>query len=309
MKTVMSTEMVCHTWAAQSQAEAHSPKNSVYFRDSTIYSYGDHFPMAKIVNGTVLQTTRHYSVTTSKHLQLVRQASRHLDSVTCVDVQARSEREHRINIEAMHTEYIALLCKARRARGTSQYYLDSASALAANYQKYCVLFSLTYPPLVISPETQAEVAAKVATQKIESAERNVLDKAELERVATRRIELEARALAITEQNLVQWKQGLYKDTYTLHRLPVALRLQPHDSLPNMVLTSHGAEISVRHAHALWEKIQHVKESGVPYAANGHTLYAGQFAVQSIRVDGSVLIGCHTIEYPVMLEFAQTLGWA
>ena len=49
---------------------AKNANGSLYFIGDTIYSYGYHFPIARIIQGnnpTVLFTTRKYSVTTAKH--------------------------------------------------------------------------------------------------------------------------------------------------------------------------------------------------------------------------------------------------
>ena len=49
MKTIVTTDEVCRLWANQEQWHAHNRQNNVYFNDSTIYSYGSHFPMARHV--------------------------------------------------------------------------------------------------------------------------------------------------------------------------------------------------------------------------------------------------------------------
>ena len=64
---------------AEAQPGARNPRNNFYFRDSTIYSYGGHFPIARIVRNAamekaVLFTSADSSVTTAGHKHNVRRA-------------------------------------------------------------------------------------------------------------------------------------------------------------------------------------------------------------------------------------------
>jgi len=77
MKNVFDNYMTCHVWAQQSQEEGRNSSSSIYFKGDTIFSYGAHFPMARFVKNDsgetcVLITTQNYSVTTQRHLSLVR---------------------------------------------------------------------------------------------------------------------------------------------------------------------------------------------------------------------------------------------
>lgn len=77
MKHVFTSDYdIAHLWANQAQNNARkSGNNNFYFNpDKTIYSYGRHFPIAKLVGKYVLFTTRGYSVTTSKHISTVKGA-------------------------------------------------------------------------------------------------------------------------------------------------------------------------------------------------------------------------------------------
>lgn len=76
-REVYPTKEVAHLWMHKAQLSARNQQGNLYYRDSTIYSYGSHFPIARhVTNGkgedAVLFTTRSYSSTTAKHLRLVR---------------------------------------------------------------------------------------------------------------------------------------------------------------------------------------------------------------------------------------------
>lgn len=64
-------EEVAFLWARQEQERAEG--SNMFFEGDTIYSYGRHFPIARIVDGLncVLFTTHDYSVSTSTHKRVV----------------------------------------------------------------------------------------------------------------------------------------------------------------------------------------------------------------------------------------------
>lgn len=76
MKTRFNNRELCHVWAQQTQSEGRG--SNMFFRDSRIYSYGEHYLAARIhdVRGekVVLINNRNYSVTTQKHLSYIRNA-------------------------------------------------------------------------------------------------------------------------------------------------------------------------------------------------------------------------------------------
>jgi hypothetical protein len=77
MKTVFNNQELCHVWASQSQKEGRG--SHMFFEGPSIFSYGHHFEIARIVKpGTVLFTDRGCSVTTSKHKRYARNAVSHM---------------------------------------------------------------------------------------------------------------------------------------------------------------------------------------------------------------------------------------
>jgi len=88
MKTVFNNDMVAHVWAAQSQSEGRSSNGNFYFRDSVIYSYGSHFPIAKMHNGIVLFNADSYSPSTQRHQSYARHAVTHLESVSLPELDS-----------------------------------------------------------------------------------------------------------------------------------------------------------------------------------------------------------------------------
>ncbi|HTE02469.1 MAG TPA: hypothetical protein VK668_24440 [Mucilaginibacter sp.] len=88
MESVKDIATVAHHWANSIGQEAKA--SNLFFEEENIYSYGYHFLIAKHVcndegKQAVLFTRRTYSRSTSAHINLVRQASRHLDLIYVPD--------------------------------------------------------------------------------------------------------------------------------------------------------------------------------------------------------------------------------
>jgi len=87
MKTVFNNSEIAHVWANQQQETGKTANRTMFFDESGIYSYGYHFCIAKHMENKkgkfMLFTTRNYSNTTSKHINLVSFASQHIIKVYC----------------------------------------------------------------------------------------------------------------------------------------------------------------------------------------------------------------------------------
>lgn len=83
MKRAVNNEEVAKLWTMQTQSFACNSTGNFCFHGKTIYSYGEHFPIATIhtVNGksVVAFTTRGYSQTTAKHKAVVHRAIAAMD--------------------------------------------------------------------------------------------------------------------------------------------------------------------------------------------------------------------------------------
>jgi hypothetical protein len=88
MERVRDIATVAHHWANRIGQRAEA--SNLFFEQDNIYSYGYHFLIAMHVENNagghaVLFTNRTYSKSTTAHLNLVRQASRHLDLIFVPD--------------------------------------------------------------------------------------------------------------------------------------------------------------------------------------------------------------------------------
>jgi len=87
MKTVYANNNeLCHAWAHQLTSYGRNSGNSLFFRDTVLFSYGEHFPLAKLFGSWVINNPRQYSVTTSKHKGYAWKATSHLHHIEMADV-------------------------------------------------------------------------------------------------------------------------------------------------------------------------------------------------------------------------------
>ena len=79
MKKVFSnTSETIHVFAQQTQSEGRNSSSSVYFRENKIYSYGSHYLLGEYINPeTIIINDFGYSVSTSKHISELNQATYH----------------------------------------------------------------------------------------------------------------------------------------------------------------------------------------------------------------------------------------
>lgn len=85
----MNNKELAHSWAHQTQRRGTG--SSFFYEGPTIYSYGHHFPIARIITRktagpVVLFTTHGYSVTTTRHKSLALSAVSHLPVYYVADV-------------------------------------------------------------------------------------------------------------------------------------------------------------------------------------------------------------------------------
>lgn len=135
---------VCANWAAQT-GKCQRGFN-IWYEGDTIYSYGRHFAMGRIIGDIVLATTRRYSVSTEKHKGHCYMAA-HFEGkriYSVPNVRARAIHEHRDNYASFETRALEYEAKAKRARKYGQSHLNAANRLRADASDYAKDFNLGY---------------------------------------------------------------------------------------------------------------------------------------------------------------------
>lgn len=141
MKTVVSPQQVAHLFANQLQNYATNSNRSLFFNGDSIYSYGNHFCIAKFVDSsTLLFTEQTYSSTTSGHISIVRSATSHKTLIYCYNPNGSHEQ----NFNHWVQESEALTDKLKRAN-KPEIYLRQLNEIKDKATFYANYFNLEIP--------------------------------------------------------------------------------------------------------------------------------------------------------------------
>jgi hypothetical protein len=147
MKNYQSNQKLVHAFATFQSYEGRA--NNMFFKGSTIYSYGEHFPIATRTDEVTFFNLNKYSNTTAKHKSLVRSGLSRYDKIflECVYVPTISEIEYNI-LDKAHKynlgyweKSIALLTEEienprTRNKATRQFAIEQFEANRNKYKTY-----------------------------------------------------------------------------------------------------------------------------------------------------------------------------
>ena len=165
-RQVFDYETVAHLWAEQNhtttpQGSARSPGNParMYYEDETIYSYGPHFPIARIKGDVILFTAQGHSVTTERHKRIVWNAAhRFYDQVFTVQTtRANCYADHTLNLKHLVEDAIGFYRKSLTARVHREHFVRLGGQAAFKAHQYAARFELQTP--VLSSDPRAAVLA------------------------------------------------------------------------------------------------------------------------------------------------------
>jgi hypothetical protein len=294
MKHVFSNHEIPHLWAHQTQSEARNAKNSFYFDGDTIYSYGSHFPIARIVTNergdrAILVTNRSYSVTTSRHVSRVRAAIP--SSTRKFFVRDPSEQPSATFKREFPTDIRAALERAATANKRNRpKHLATATEVHARALEFAEFFGLDASTLPAIPDT--EDVARVVSE---------WQAAELVAREKREAEYKRQQSRETAKQLRQFRNG---DSRVYVRMPygsAALRIDGDE-----VVTSLGARFPISHARKGLYLIRAVMLKGEEWRANGHTIHLGHYTIDRIEANGTVHAGCHVVTFAEISRIAPQL---
>lgn len=143
MRNVFSNSELAHTYANQSQNSGRS--SSMFFEGSTIYSYGYHFAIARIVTNeqgdeALLFTTRGYSNTTGKHITIVRSATNQYKKIYCSNPKGSHDENFKAWLNSSET-IAKNLINARKP----EKYLSEISYNKRQAEQYSEFFGIDIP--------------------------------------------------------------------------------------------------------------------------------------------------------------------
>jgi hypothetical protein len=279
MKKVFTNSELAHKYAEQSQNEGRGSGSSFFFRGAVLYSYGSHFPICKFMedNGesVLLFTTRSYSNSTAKHINLARNATSHIKKIFCANPEATHDDNFKAWINSAETS-ATKLAKAKKP----EIYLNELSHTAREANKYAHFFG------IVVPETlQTLVGMK--------------DKAEFKEYAKKQAEETAKeAQRVMKEKKKQFKESFKK--WLSCEIPYLYTRLAFDFLrlnDDRVETTQGVKIPLELAKRLYISIKNgtIKEGD---KLLNHTID---------KVGAQIKIGCHTFQKSYLLKFGAQLN--
>lgn len=148
MKKVFTNALCVQAWANQAQETGKNSNNSIFFEGDTIYSWGYHFPMARIDGSFAFINSADYSSSTSAHKSLVcSEISKTKIVFTVPDILNCTED----NYHWLCKQITITVAKANRARSAQAMLLRRAKEMIEQAKAYhstfltCEVFE--YPEL------------------------------------------------------------------------------------------------------------------------------------------------------------------
>lgn len=278
---------VAHAWihAPIRTENARAKGHALFFEGDTIYSYGKHFPIARIVQEdgrlpfVLFTTAKTPSSSTARHMTIVKDAIPAAWGFGRVPHPVDDLPNQSDEIKRWYVEEIADLArKAERARTNRSHYLVQAENLRSEGNRLAERFSLGWT--LPEPGGAAEALDELRER----------DRARAERLAEkRRAELQDRVR--------EWRAG--EHGASLNHPDILLRVKG-----KVVQTSRGAEFPVSHAKRAWPWILNRHNGGTSLPRR---IVLGPFVVDSVDEHGNVTAGCHFVKWEEIERLAGELG--
>ena len=280
MKTVFNNSELAHIYANQRQQHGRNSNRSFYFEGKTIYSYGGHFPIAKIVanesgDDCMLFTYRTYSNTTAKQINIVRSATRQYKKIYCHTPSTNHSSNFASWLQLAEHEATKLI-KAKKP----ELYLNELSRLHSEVSEYAQFFNIEIPL-----NLTAVLCIKDKSENLEYMSKKAILIKEEKRQADKIQKQEFK------EAINKWFKG---ETQRLYKRCNIDFLRVNE---NRVETTQAVQIPIEIAKRLHDKIK------------TNTLKVGE-SLLSYRVDqvGDIIkIGCHNFTRKYLLYFGSKLA--
>lgn len=281
MRNVLPTSELCHKWANMEQESGRTSTGSLFFNRSTIYSYGDHFAIAKhIVNEqgqrAILFTLRSYSNTTAKHISSVRMSCKNDNLIYCANPIGSHEINFKYWEQEAEQDGASKLAKARKP----EKYLNILSNIETKANIYASYFGIEIPETL-----KALLSIKDKTEFLAFADK----KAEFIKAERKRKEAEQKKKF--KEDIKKWFNCETSRLYTTYKYDF-LRIND-----NRIETTQAVQIPVAIGKKLYELIKDNKLSIGDKVLN--------YTVNEIGND--IKIGCHTFKQSYLLKFGSQLA--
>lgn len=295
--------MVAHNWA--NQTNSHGKGSNFFYDGKSIYSYGYHFEVGRIVetekgNEIVLLNNASYSVSTSKHQGYARQACNHIESFSLpLNKDARLPFTN-YNFVAFFNHYGNIVIesskKAMRSRKYGDLHLKDAVKAVDDWNKL-----RSYFPSLCEGIKRLTLPSDIQVKKLNDKDKKERAKERKEKQA--RIERDENAWLNYDQNYVSRMARCLLRQRQVSYIPEQ-GCAPQSRLVDEVETSHGARVPLQDAKLFFNAIKRFKDS--PKACLDR-FKVGNFRLSNLTPNGAN-IGCHFIAWSEMERFATQMGW-
>lgn len=315
-KVLKNHQEVAHVWASQSQAEGRS--GNMFFNGPSIFSYGEHFEIARIVAPkVVLFNEARYSSSTGKHQSYTWRAVSHMKVYT-----VPSMFDHNTNVDYLTKGILSAVETIKKSRtGMSNYY---AHVLAdqKTAAEYVAQFKKDITPgrrralLVLTKKVFFTDAERKVWKLKEAKHAEVMERTRITRKRNDEIRWANRGRILDENKahvtaLVEVAERVWLDEITemTRAAWVAGESQariPYDSpvmlriVAGEIETSQGAIVPIEGAKELWAKLSAGEQ------IEGFQI--GHYTVSGIH-DKKLVIGCHRIPLREVARMSRALNLA
>lgn len=281
MRNVLPTSELCHKWANQEQQSGRTSTGTMFFYNGTIYSYGEHFPIAKhIVNEqgqrAVLFTERTYSNTTAKHIRNVYMSCKNDNIIYCQNPESSHEQNFNYWYNLAYIDGASKLATARKP----EIYLNTLSNIESKAVKYAQFFGIEIPETL-----KAVLSIKDKTQYLDYQQKaNELAKIE----AAKRLKEQKKQF---KEQIQKWLNLETSRLYTNYKYDF-LRINE-----NRIETTQAVQIPLAIGKKLYQSIK-----------NGSLNVGDKVLNYSVNEIGKdIKIGCHTFKQSYLLKFGAQLS--
>lgn len=299
-KQVFRSAEVAHIWASQSQESGRNSASSIFFNDETIFSYGLHFPMARLYvendRKIALHTTRTYSVTTRKHQGWAWRATSHMLSFEVPNIHCPKSEDNVQHLANRVADVVNATVFGRTGMDTAK---ECLLERATEFNQYCEAFGIQDRiefPKDFLEEFEALAKVKLVAERAANAKRDARREAQCaagRKMWAEREKQRAEALKRLPQDMIDWSKGLIDLPVLAYKAPIKLRINPADKV---IETSHGAMVEFDDAIAFIQAL----EAG--RVKKGDRVGPYEFEKMTKK---ELVIGCHNI--PIK-EFKKVSDW-
>jgi hypothetical protein len=285
MKQVFSSHSeVAHIWAQRSQQQGTA--GNIFFEKNKIYSYGYHYELARFEKSHVVINDTGYSVSTSKHIGIVRGAVSHYEEFL----------ETKINTKLILQELENSWLKIQKAKKPGNYWEFESNPLS-RFETYLTKFDKVEQQAILAANKDNLKAIKNILKKLN----NFVSNPNIKALVSANIKAEQKQKRKEQEKKRKEAEQAIKDFQTFEKDSIAW----HHNLGNTaflrfngetVETSKGIKIEGRKAFILFSMIEQGKDIK-GYKIDHYTV---------ISMNGKLKVGCHEIDKSEVFRVGKQL---